>query len=57
MFSHGRLGGEGGIDEQGHASPRETPSICVRVEGQTPERPLMRTVHKVGTVITGTEAA
>lgn len=57
MFSHGRLGGEGGIDEQGHASPRETPSICVRVEGQTLERPSMRMVHKVGTVITGTEAA
>ena len=45
------------MEEQGQASPIETPSICVRVDGQTLERPLIRTVQRVGTVMTGTEAA
>ena len=57
MFSQGNEGGEGGIDKQGHASPKEIPSIVVRVEGQTFERPLIRTDHRVGTVITGTLVA
>ena len=45
------------MEEHGQASPRETPSIWVRDEGQILARPLMRTVHRVGTVMTGTEAA
>ena len=45
------------MDEQGQASPSGTPSICVRDEGQTLERPFMRTVQRVGTVMTGTDAA
>ena len=45
------------MEEQGQASPSETPSICVLDEGQTLERPSMRTVQRVGTVITGTDAA
>lgn len=57
MFSQGSDGGDGGIDEHCQASPRDTPSIWVREEGQTLDRPLMRTVQRVGTVITGTEAA
>jgi hypothetical protein len=57
MFSQGKLGGDAGIEEQGQASPRETPSMVVRVEGQTRLSPLERTVQRVGTVITGTEAA
>ena len=42
---------------QGQASPSETPSILVREKGQIGERPCMRTVQRVGTVMTGTEAA
>ena len=57
IVSHGRPGGDWGMAEQGHASPSETPSICVRDEGQTLERPSMRTVQRVGTVMTGTDAA
>ena len=57
MVSHGKAGGECGIEEHGQASPRFTPSICVRVAGQTQERPFIRTVQSVGTVTTGTEAA
>ena len=45
------------MEEQGQASPRETPSIRVRDEGQTLARPLTRTVQRVGTVMTGTDAA
>ena len=45
------------MEEQGQASPSETPSICVRDDGQTLERPLIRTVQRVGTVMTGTDAA
>ena len=57
MVSQGRPGGDWGMESHGQASPSETPSICVRVEGQTPERPLTRTVQRVGTVMTGTDAA
>ena len=57
MLSHGEEGGDGGMDEQGQASPRETPSIRVREDGQTPDRPFMRTVQRVGTVMMGTEEA
>jgi len=57
MLSHGCEGGDGGMDAQGQASPRETPSMLVRVDGQTLERPFMRTVQRVGTVMMGTEAA
>lgn len=45
------------MEEQGQASPMETPTICVLDEGQILERPLMRTVQRVGTVMTGTDAA
>ncbi len=45
------------MEEQGQASPSETPPICVRDAGQTLARPLMRTVQRVGTVMTGTDAA
>lgn len=45
------------MDEHGHASPRDTPSIWVRVDGHTLERPLMRTFQRVGTVMIGTEEA
>ena len=57
IVSQGRPGGDCGMEEQGQASPIEIPSICVRVEGQTAERPLMRTVQRVGMVMTGTDAA
>lgn len=57
MFSQGNEGGEGGIDAHGQASPRDTPSIRVREGGHIHERPSMRTVQRVGTVMTGTEAA
>ena len=57
MLSHACEGGEGGIDEQGQASPSDTSSIRVREGGQMFERPVMRTVQRVGTVMTGTEAA
>ncbi len=57
MDSQGREGGEGGMEAQGQASPRETPSICVREGGQTLARPLIRTDQRVGTVIMGTEEA
>lgn len=57
MFSHANDGGDGGIDEHGHASPRETPSIAVRVDGQTLPRPSTRTDHSVGTVTIGTAEA
>ncbi len=45
------------MEEQGHASPRETPSTCVRDAGQIPARPSMRTLHRVGIMITGTDEA
>jgi len=55
--SHGSAGGERGIDEHGQASPRDIPSILVRVEGQIVERPSTRTAQTVGRGTTGTEEA
>lgn len=57
MFSHGCAGGEAGIDEQGHASPMDAPSIRVRVLGQILASPLLRTVQRVGMVTIGTDDA
>lgn len=57
MFSQGCAGGDWGMEEQGHASPSDTPSIWVRVLGQMDASPLMSTVHRVGMVMMGTEDA
>lgn len=57
MFSQGSEGGEGGMDEQGQASPIDIPSTWVRDAGHTLDKPLMRSVQSVGTVMTGTDAA
>lgn len=56
MFSQGLVGCEG-MAEQGQASPREMPSICVRVEGQIGDKPSMMTDQRVGTGMMGTDAA
>jgi hypothetical protein len=56
MFSQGCVGCEG-ITEQGHASPIEMPSICVRVAGQMGDRLSMRVSQSVGSGIIGTEEA
>lgn len=56
MFSHGFVGWEG-MTEHGHASPREMPSICVRVFGQMGDRPSIKAVQRVGRGIMGTEEA
>lgn len=56
MFSHGCVGCEG-ITEQGHASPRGIPSICVREAGQMGARLSMRTFQSVGRGMIGTEEA
>lgn len=55
MLSQGWACGEDGMAEQGQASPRDTPSICVRVAGQMFPRPSMRTLQRVGIVMIGTE--
>lgn len=55
MFSQGWAWGGEGIEEQGHASPNETPSICVLEAGQILARPSVRTLHRVGIVMVGTE--
>lgn len=57
MFSHDELGGDGGMDKHGQASPNGTPLICVRVEGQTVASPLVRTAQRVGMVMMGTDEA
>lgn len=57
MFSQGWASGGEGIEEQGHASPRETPAICVRDAGQMDARPSVRTLQRVGTVMMGAEEA
>lgn len=57
MPSQGLAGGDWGKAEHLHASPRDTPSICVREGGQIPEKPSMRTDHKVGTETIGTDDA
>jgi hypothetical protein len=46
-----------GIIERGQASPRETPSISVRVEGQIGAREDMSVSQKVGRRIIRTEEA
>ena len=55
MVSHGCAGGEAGIDLHGQASPRETPAMVVREEGQMGARPSMRTSHRVGSGMIGTD--
>ena len=57
MVSHGCAGGEAGIDLHGQASPRGTPAMVAREEGQMGARPSMRTSHRVGIGTTGTEEA
>jgi hypothetical protein len=55
MFSHGRAGGLDGIEEHGHASPSDTPFICVRVAGHMLESPSISTDQSVGNDTTGAE--
>jgi hypothetical protein len=43
--------------DRGHASPRLTPSICVREAGQMGASPSMSTCQSVGMGTTGTEEA
>ena len=43
--------------EHGQASPKGTPLICVRVDGQIVASPLVRTVQSVGMVMIGTDEA
>lgn len=57
MVSQGWALGEDGMEEQGHASPKGTPSICVRDVGQMLPRPSVRTFQSVGMVMIGTEEA
>lgn len=57
MFSHGWAGGEAGREEQGQASPRGVPLICVRVAGQMGESPSIRTDQRAGSGTMGIEAA
>ena len=57
IVSHGWEGGDGGIEELGQASPRDTLSIWVRVGGQTLDKPAIRRSQSVGTVMIGTEEA
>ena len=56
MFSQGCVGWEG-MTEHRQASPIETPSICVRVDGQMGDRPSIKTDHSVEMGIIGTEEA
>lgn len=46
-----------GIEEQGHASPSETPSMAVRDGGQIGPSPDMSTFHSVGRTTIGVEEA
>ena len=57
MDSQGAAGGDCGIDVLGQASPNGTPSICVRLVGQTLIKPFISTSHSVGSVMMGTEDA
>lgn len=57
MDSHNSAGGDWGREEHGQASPMETPSTCVRDEGQMLPNPSMRTLHNVGMVTIGTDDA
>lgn len=62
-FGNGENEGEAGvatccgIDEHGHASPRETPFMVVREEGQMGARPFMRTFHSTGRTTIGVDDA
>jgi hypothetical protein len=55
MFSHGCAGGLDGIEEHGHASPSDTPFICVRVAGHMLDNPSINTDHSVGKDTIGVE--
>jgi hypothetical protein len=57
MFSQACAGGEAGSEEQGQASPRGVPLICVRVDGQIGARPSMSTDQRVGRGTIGIDAA
>lgn len=57
MFSHGCAGGDAGMAEQGHASPIDIPSTCVREGGHMGDSPSISTDHSVGMGIIGTEEA
>lgn len=57
MFSQDWPGGDDGIDEHGHASPNDMPSISVRVGGHTLPSPLIKTDQSVGMVMIGTDDA
>lgn len=57
MFSQGWFGGDSGIEEQGHASPRGLPLIVVLVAGQMLDSPSIKTDQRVGRGTTGTEDA
>lgn len=57
MFSHGSAGGDEGIALQGHASPIDIPSIWVRDGGHMGDNPSIRTFHRSGTGMMGTEEA
>ena len=57
MLSHGWLWGVCGIVLHGHASPRETPPIETRVDGQMGLNPSIRTSHNVGNGTIGIDEA
>ena len=48
MLSHCCAGGLNGIEEQGQASPSDTPLTWVRVAGHMPDSPSISTDHSVG---------
>ena len=62
-FGNGEKEGEAGVvaccgmDEQGQASPSETPLIVVRDSGQMAARPFMSTFHRTGRTTMGDDDA
>lgn len=46
-----------GMDEQGHASPNDTPSMAVREAGQMGASPVINTFHRTGSTTMGMEEA
>jgi hypothetical protein len=46
-----------GMEEHGHASPRDTSSMAVRLAGQIGARPVIRTFHRTGKMTIGIEDA
>lgn len=50
-------GGSCGMLEQGHASPRETPLMAVRDEGQMGAKPDIKTFHRTGRMTMGLDVA